>query len=98
MNKAELIAAVSESSGLSSAQVRAALDSLLDTVSNALVAGEEVRLVGFGTFLSAVRPAGLARNPRTGQAVRRPASRAVRFRAGEGLRRALNGDADGRKP
>jgi len=50
MNKAELIAAVSESSGLSNAQVRTALDSLLDAVSNALAAGEEVRLVGFGTF------------------------------------------------
>lgn len=90
MNKAELIAAVAESSGLSSAQVRTTLDSILDTVSGALAAGDEVRLVGFGSFSSTFRPAGPARNPRTGEAVRRPASRTVRFRAGEGLKRALN--------
>jgi len=90
MNKAELVAAVSESSGLSTSQVRVALDSILDTVTSALAEGQEVRLVGFGSFAAAFRPAGPARNPRTGEAVRRPASRTVRFRAGEGLRRALN--------
>ena len=90
MNKAELVSAVSESSGLSQSQVRTALDSILQAVSSALASGAEVRLVGFGSFTSAFRPAGPARNPRTGEAVRRPASRTVRFRAGEGLRRALN--------
>jgi DNA-binding protein HU-beta len=90
MNKAELVAAVSETSGLSSPQVRTALDSILDAVSAALAAGDEVRLVGFGSFSTAFRPAGHARNPRTGEAVRRPAARTVRFRAGEGLKRALN--------
>ena len=90
MNKAELVAAVSESCGLSPGQVRTALDSILQTMSSALAAGEDVRLVGFGSFSPALRPAGPARNPRTGEAVRRSASRTVRFRAGEGLRRALN--------
>lgn len=90
MNKAELVATVSESSGLSSSQVRTALESILEAMSSALASGEEVRLVGFGSFTSAFRPAGPARNPRTGEAVRRAASRTVRFRAGEGLRRAMN--------
>lgn len=90
MNKAELVAAVSEASGLSTSQVRVALDSILDTVTAALVRDQEVRLVGFGSFTAAFRPAGPARNPRTGESVRRPASRVVRFKTGEGLRRALN--------
>lgn len=90
MNKAELVAVVSESSGLPAAQVRTALDSIIDAMSSALAAGDEVRLVGFGSFTTAFRPAGAARNPRTGEPVRRPASRTIRFRAGEGLRRALN--------
>jgi len=90
MNKAELVAAVSEASGVSPGQVRTVLDSLLETMTAALAAGDEVRLVGFGGFSPAFRPAGPARNPRTGEAVRRPAARTVRFRAGEGLRRALN--------
>lgn len=90
MNKAELVAKVSENSGLSSTQVRTALDSIVGVISDALAAGEEVRLVGFGSFSSAFRPAGPARNPRTGEPVRRDASRTVRFRAGEGLKRALN--------
>ena len=66
------------------------LDALLDTVSSALRDGAEVRLVGFGTFSRLYRPAGLARNPRTGEAVRRPAMHTARFRAGDGLKRSLN--------
>jgi nucleoid DNA-binding protein len=56
MNKAELVAAVSESSGLSTSQVRVALDSILDTVTSALADGQEVRLVGFGSFAAARFP------------------------------------------
>ena len=90
MNKAELIAAVSQNAGLAAPEVRKVLDAVLQTVSSALKDGAEVRLVGFGTFSTLYRPAGPARNPRTGEAVRRPAVRTVRFRAGEGLRRNLN--------
>ena len=57
----------------------------------ALKKGEDVRLVGFGTFLPVKREAGTARNPRTGQQVARPASTTARFRVGEGLKGALNG-------
>lgn len=90
MNKAELIAAASGAAGLPPADVRRVLDAVLETVTDALGRGEDVRLVGFGAFSTLYRPAGPARNPRTGEAVRRPAMRTVRFRAGEGLRRSLN--------
>jgi DNA-binding protein HU-beta len=90
MNKIELIAAVSQNAGLAAPDVRRVLDALLDTISSALRDGVEVRLVGFGTFSRLHRPAGLARNPRTGEAVRRPAMNTARFRAGDGLKRSLN--------
>jgi DNA-binding protein HU-beta len=90
MNKTELIAAVSLNSGLAAPEVRRVLDAVLDTVSSALREGAEVRLVGFGTFSRLYRPAGLARNPRTGEAVRRPAMHTARFRAGDSLKRSLN--------
>ena len=90
MNKTELVTAVSQSAGLAAPEVRRVLDAVLETVSSALRDGAEVRLVGFGTFSTLYRPAGPARNPRTGEAVRRPAARTVRFRAGDGLKRKLN--------
>ena len=55
-----------------------------------LKAGNEVRLVGFGSFVPVKRAAGTARNPRTGETVKRPASKTARFRVGEGLKSALN--------
>ncbi len=51
--------------------------------------GQEVRIVGFGSFVPVERPAGVARNPRTGAQVQREASRTVRFRPGEGLKGAM---------
>ena len=51
--------------------------------------GEDVRIVGFGNFVAVDRPAGLARNPRTGESVERAASKAVKFRPGEGLKSAV---------
>ena len=68
----------------------AALEAYVDVVTDALKAGEEVRLVGFGSFIPVDRPAGLSRNPRTGAQVKRKASRTARFRIGEGLKGALN--------
>lgn len=90
MTKAELVAAIADRSGLSQTQARAALEAFVDTVSTSLKAGEEVRLVGFGSFVPVRRAAGLARNPRTGASVKRPASTSCRFRIGEGLKNALN--------
>jgi len=91
MTKTELIGLMAQASGISRDQARLALESFTDSVTEALAKGQDVRLVGFGTFVSADRKAGVARNPRTGEAIARPASRTVRFRPGEGLKSALNG-------
>jgi DNA-binding protein HU-beta len=90
MNKAELIEAIAARSKLNRVQAKAALEALVDVVTATLKAGEEVRLVGFGSFTPVDRPAGLSRNPRTGAQVKRKASRTARFRIGEGLKGALN--------
>lgn len=60
------------------------------SVSTSLKAGKEVRLVGFGSFVPIKRAAGTARNPRTGEKVRRPASKSCRFRVGDSLKSTLN--------
>ena len=91
MTKAELIAAMAASADISRDQAKLALDAFTDTVSQALTRGEDVRLVGFGSFVVVDRKAGVARNPQTGEAISRAASRTARFRIGEGLKSVLNG-------
>ena len=88
--KAELVAAIAEKAGLNKTQAKDALEAFLDSVTASLKAGQEVRLVGFGSFLPVERAAGTARNPRTGETVSRPASKTARFRVDEGLKTALN--------
>jgi DNA-binding protein HU-beta len=90
MTKAELIEDIARRSGLERAQAKAALDAFVAGVSEALKRGEEVRLVGFGSFVPVDRPAGLARNPRTGAPVKRPAQKTARFRIGDALKSVLN--------
>lgn len=90
MTKAELISAISEKAGLNKNQSRDALEAFLGSVTETLKSGQEVRLVGFGSFLPVERKEGVARNPRTGETVKRPASKTARFRVGEGLKGALN--------
>ena len=90
MTKAELVAAIAEKAGLSRMQAKGALDAFLDSVTDSLKSGTEVRIVGFGSFVRVDRPAGIARNPRTGAQVKRPASKTARFRVGEALKGALN--------
>ena len=91
MTKAELISAMADGAGLSKEQAKKALDAFTDSVTASLKSGNDVRLVGFGTFAAVTRKAGLARNPRTGETVQRAASKTARFRVGEGLKTALNG-------
>ena len=91
MTKAELVASMSDKAGVSRDQAKKALDAFTESVVEALKRGEDVRLVGFGTFLPVTRAAGMARNPRTGQSVQRAASKTARFRVGEGLKGSLNG-------
>jgi DNA-binding protein HU-beta len=90
MTKAELVEAMADRSGLNKTQAKVALDAFISSVSTSLKAGKEVRVVGFGSFVPIRRPAGMARNPRTGEAVARKASRTCRFRVAETLKTALN--------
>jgi DNA-binding protein HU-beta len=90
MTKAELVAAMADQAGLTKEQAKKALDAFTDSVTESLKKGDDVRLVGFGTFKASKRAAGTARNPRTGETVNRPASVTVRFSVGEGLKTALN--------
>ena len=91
MTKAELISAMADGAGLSKEQAKKALDAFTDSVTASLKSGNDVRLVGVGTFVAVSRAAGTARNPRTGETVARAASKTARFRVGEGLKTALNG-------
>lgn len=90
MNKGELVNAVAERTGMGRGQAGEALDATLRTITESLKKGEEVKIVGFGTFVVADRAAGEARNPRTGEKVKVPASKAPKFRPGAGLKDALN--------
>lgn len=90
MTKAELVNAIADKAGLNKTQAKDALEAFIDSVTASLKAGQEVRLVGFGSFVPVNRAAGQARNPRTGETVSRPASKTARFRVGEGLKGALN--------
>lgn len=91
MNKIELVAAIAESANLKKAEAGAAVEALLDIVTATLKAGDEVRLVGFGTFHVTKRPAGIARNPRTGEVIATKASVSPKFKVGQGLKDAVNG-------
>lgn len=86
----DLIAAVAESSDLSRAKASEVVDAVFGAIEGALKAQEEVRLVGFGTFVTAKREASTGRNPRTGEEMAIPASTTVRFKAGKGLKDAVN--------
>ena len=90
MTKAELVASVAEKSGLNRNQAKDALEAVIDSITEAMKSGSEVRIVGFGNFVPVDRPEGMARNPRTGEQVKRPASKTVKFRPGEGLKGSLN--------
>ena len=90
MTKAELVTAIAEKAGLNKAQAKDALEAFIESVTTSLKGGQEVRLVGFGSFVPVNRAAGTARNPRTGETVKRAASKTARFRVGEGLKNSLN--------
>ena len=90
MNKNDLIAAVADSAGLSKADASKAVDAVFDSVAAALKSGATVRLVGFGTFSVTKRAASQGRNPRTGAPINIPASKQPKFKAGKGLKDAVN--------
>ncbi|SHH51817.1 HU family DNA-binding protein [Tepidibacter thalassicus] len=91
MNKAELVAKMSEYSGLTKKDSEAALNAFMKSVEEALVKGEKVQLVGFGTFETRERAARQGRNPRNPeQVIEIPASKAPVFKAGKGLKEMVN--------
>jgi len=85
MNKAELISAMAAESGLSKVDSKKALDAFVASVSKAMKAGDKVSLVGFGTFSVAERAARTGINPSTKQAIKIPAKKVVKFKAGTEL-------------
>ena len=90
MNKNDLISAVAENSGLSKNDASSAVEGVFDAITKSLSNGDEVRLVGFGTFSVAKRKASTGRNPRTGEPMNIPASNQPKFKAGKGLKDAVN--------
>ena len=90
MNKNDLVAHVADSAGLTKADAAKAVDAIFDGITSTLKKGDEVRLVGFGTFLVSARAASEGRNPRTGATIKIPASKQPKFTAGKGLKDAVN--------
>lgn len=90
MKKVELIEAVAAKAGLTKADAGRALDATIEAITGALVKGDKVPLVGFGTFATSKRAARTGRNPQTGAEVKIPARTAVTFKAGSALKDAVN--------
>ncbi|WP_363349947.1 HU family DNA-binding protein [Methylocystis echinoides] len=90
MNKLELVEHVAAETETSKAAAAAAVDAVLEGITNALKSGDEVRLVGFGTFSVKERAAGKGRNPATGDEIDIPASKSARFKPGAALKTELN--------
>ena len=90
MNKQELIGHVADRAGLSRNEASRAVETMLDVVTSALKRGDEVRLVGFGNFSVTRRKASTGRNPRTGEPMQIKESTTPKFKAGKGLKDAVN--------
>lgn len=91
MNKAELVASIADKSDLTKKDAEAALNGFIESVEEALSEGDKVQLVGFGTFEVRARKAREGRNPRNPEEVIQiPASNAPVFKAGKGLKEAVN--------
>ena len=90
MNKNELISAIANETGLTKTDSAKAVDAMVLSVTKALKKSDEVRLVGFGTFSVAKRAATTGRNPRTGAAIKIPARKVAKFKAGKALQDAVN--------
>ncbi len=90
MNKNELIAGIAGATGMTKTDAAKAVDAFVATVTKALKSGDEVRLVGFGTFSVTKRAATTGRNPRTGAAIKIPARKQAKFKAGKALQDSVN--------
>jgi DNA-binding protein HU-beta len=90
MNKNELIAEVADKCGITKAQAAECIDCFISVVSKSIAKGEEVRLVGFGTFTTVYRKATEGRNPRTGAVIKIAAAHKPKFKAGKALSEMVN--------
>ena len=90
MNKNDLVGVVAEKANVTKAQAGEAVDAVFDAITNALKGGDDVRLVGFGTFSVSKRKASTGRNPATGAEISIPASNQAKFKPGKGLKDSIN--------
>lgn len=90
MNKSELIEAIAEEADVPKAQAGRVIDAMTSVVGDALSEGEQVSMVGFGTFMVRERPARSGRNPRTGETIQIAASKTPSFKAGKALKDRVN--------
>ena len=90
MNKAELIEYVAKQADLTKADAQRAVEAVFGGITTTLKKGKDARFVGFGTFSVAKRAATTGRNPRTGEAIKIPASKNAKFKAGKELKEAVN--------
>lgn len=89
-NKSDLIEAIAKSADISKAAAGRALDATIEAITKSMKKGEDVSLVGFGTFYVGKRAARTGRNPQTGAAIKIKAAKVPKFRAGKGLKDAVN--------
>ncbi len=90
MNKSQLVDKISEGADLSKAAAGRALDAFIDAVTEAMKEGDQVALVGFGTFLLRERASRSGRNPQTGETIEIAAAKIPAFKAGKALKDAVN--------
>jgi DNA-binding protein HU-beta len=90
VNKNELVDAVASAANLKKSDATKAVDAVFDSIASSLKKGDEVRLVGFGTFTVSKRAASEGRNPRTGEKIKIAASKQPKFKAGKGLKDSVN--------
>ena len=90
MNKAELVKAITDETGLTKKDVESVVNSFVNVVSNELAKEEKIQLVGFGTFETRKRSARTGRNPQTNEEIKIPASTVPAFKAGKALKDKVN--------
>ncbi|HAI82601.1 MAG TPA: DNA-binding protein HU [Chitinophagaceae bacterium] len=91
MNKAELVASIAETAGITKTEANGVIDAFAEAVAKTLKKGDSVTLVGFGTFSVSKRAARTGRNPQTGETIKIKAKKVAKFKAGTELSNAVNG-------
>ncbi len=89
MTRADFISQVAQSAGLTKKDATAATDAVISTITNALVKGDSISFIGFGTFSTAERGAREARVPSTGKVIKVPATKVAKFKVGKNLKEAV---------